>query len=558
MVACGAGYASYASDDERDVDGVFTVVGGGDADANVDDAVAHDSSYCFIDLSADDADVVQERVAKRQKLSAFADDASPTLALYAEAEASASASASALASASAQEEEEEGEGKAEAELMQADDGGAADGDAMETEVDAGPFAHMPDVMEEVEAEPQPQLQPALPQQPQPALPQQSKPTVCFWVGSVGLRVEAGMLERFMGGAHMLGVAARAHWRSNFMAPTSTDALAHPDQVRHVRMDSIHDPYLMHVVLDYICRRAKAKSEEEEPMYTHAFPNGGTDVVALDHLQQFIFAGQVRRSCTAVLLNEEEAAAEAEAEAEAGILARSKPYVPSHPPFIQVKYNAEMPVFTAGDEAYTSRFAEIVLVGNYVKYHNAADPANPAKLKKSQVNMHFRNDAHEDLEEMCFDPLFWGMVRERRDGVPFPAEVLKQSKAMQPRYGDKGNLDDLSFRARRRRLMTCYSAEIFYMDLLFEDAKRVLVERGVEVRVETYKLQDVPGAQKDRVAGWDVGTGHRVVFRKEAEAALEEKLAKARKSSSTSDTMLKRRADLEEELEALRAAKWFVL
>jgi hypothetical protein len=57
----------------------------------------------------------------------------------------------------------------------------------------------------------------------------------------------------------------------------------------------------------------------------------------------------------------------------------------------------------------------------------------------------------------------------------------------------------------------------------------------------------------------VGTGHRVVFRKEAEAALEEKLAKARKSVSTSAATLKRRADLEEELDVLRTAtKWHVL
>ena len=420
---------------------------------------------------------------------------------------------------------------------------------------------MDDVMEEVEvevkAEPQPKSHPEpspKPQQPKP------KPTVCFWVGGVGLRVEAEILDQFMGGAHLLAASARTQWNDTIQVPVLADTIADPESVTHVHLDSsrdsmVHDPYLMHVILDFMCRRAKPSSNAE-PMYTHAFPNGASDVVVLDQLQHYLFAGQVFRPCTAVLLNEAEAAAEA-AEARPHI----KPGVPSHPPFVPLAYQADLPVYSLGtsDTVHTSRYAEIALVGNYVKYHNAQHPTNAAKLQRTNVNEHFRLDVHEDLEDMCFDPLFWSMVRERCDGMPFSTEVLAHSKAMLPKYADLGNADDMSWQARRRRLMVCYSAEIYWMDRVFNDARRVLVERGVEVRVEAYNLQDVPGAQRDRVAGWDVGTGHRVVFRKQAEAELEEKLAKARKSTSTSPTTLKRRADLEAELHKLRnVTKWFVL
>ena len=129
-----------------------------------------------------------------------------------------------------------------------------------------------------------------------------------------------------------------------------------------------------------------------------------------------------------------------------------------------------------------------------------------------------------------------------------------SKAMQPQYAVGAVARyDMSFHGKQLRLIACYSEEIYYMDNLYKTAKRVYVERGVALRVETYKLQDEPGAQSDRVKGWDVGTGHRIVYRKEVEAALEEKLAKVRKSCS------KRRADLEAELDTLRTVtKWHVL
>jgi hypothetical protein len=87
---------------------------------------------------------------------------------------------------------------------------------------------------------------------------------------------------------------------------------------------------------------------------------------------------------------------------------------------------------------------------------------------------------------------------------------------------------------------------------------IRVERGVEFRIETYRLEDQPDARVDRVAGWCLGLGHRITLRKEAEAKLEAQLMVARSNPSTSQASIKRRQQLEDEAIALSAMNWIVL
>ena len=561
-----------ALDHDHD-DGIWTVVGGGngnngndteddddhDAEANANananattqNTTAAVAAYVFIDLSLDEDDdaaaaalalSIQEPSAKRQKLSLVQGDVfdSPTLALY----------DTTTATEDADDDQEAAMMQELAAAMSSDAAVVNDDDVMEEVA----VVQVHDVMEEEEVAP-----------PLQVVHRPAKPTVCFWVRGVGLRVEEEILSEFMGGNHYLAGSARSKWNDALQVPMLIpDTIKDPTSVTHVQLDAsmhsmVQHPGLMHVLLDYMCRSVKA-APAVVPVSLYGFPNGVEDVIAFDKMQHFLFSGQVFRSPTAVLMSSSDADDDDhdddEHAAAAGPLVRVKPGVPAHPPFVQVKFEFERALFPEGsvDTVDTSRFAEICLVPDNVRYHTAQHPFNADKMSKSKTNAHFRPDVHHELEDMCFDPLFWSMVRERCDrnsSIPIE-EVCKHSKAMHPRYARGEVANDLSFHGKYLRLVNCYSDELYYLDGLYTNAKRVLVERGVEVRVEAYKLQDAPGAQLDRVKGWDVGTGHRVVFRKEAEAALEDKIAKARKSS-------KRRTDLETELEALRhETKWHVL
>ena len=367
--------------------------------------------------------------------------------------------------------------------------------------------------------------------PPPVLQQQQPPRTCFWVAGIGHSIETGQLEQFLGGEHFLAwVAARAaagialEGKPPQYVDANTLAQTHPNTF-HVQLEEhggafFAKAYFMPTILDFIVRR---NADPRAPMYLRALHAKSDDAVALDTLQHFLFVGEVFRSPLVLIENDDEA-----------------------------------------------RYAEIALFPPLVRCHMtpAISATGKATTRRSQNDPRYLVGAMDDLAPMCVDPLWLAMVRKFKDEVNAPDithAVLMQSPAViscddtSPQYC----AETLSVYEARGILLKHYCPSLIdiYNFPDERDAAILRVERGVEFRISTYKLEDEPGARLDRVAGWDMGMGHRLVYRVEAEAALRAQLAVAKASTSMSVATVRRRALAQAELDAFRAdttTAWFVL
>ena len=351
------------------------------------------------------------------------------------------------------------------------------------------------------------------------------PHTCFWVGGIGLCIETMQLDEFLGGDHFLArLATRARdgggMRESIPLSTYVDIAAiartHPNTI-HVQLDEHGGPffanaYFMPIIFDFIARR---NNDPHAPMYVHALPNTSDDALALDTLQNFLFAGRCFRS-SLILVDETEA-----------------------------------------------RYAEIALLPNLIKCHMTPDPTT-GKPKRSNFDRDYPSDAMCMLEPMCLDPLWMAVVYNNRDrarAITHEAVMESEVRMWVDPNSPEMSAPTLNFYEARHMLAQCYlQREFASIELSWvTEARLERVERGVEFRVETFKLEDEPGARLDRVAGWNIGTGHRVVLRKDAEAKLQAKLVVARMASSGSAENTRRRAQVEADLNKLRTeTKWFVL
>jgi hypothetical protein len=152
--------------------------------------------------------------------------------------------------------------------------------------------------------------------------------------------------------------------------------------------------------------------------------------------------------------------------------------------------------------------------------------------------------------MCFDPVWVDLVKHMQNRDQFP--VILDEDRTTPLTREEA-IHDLYTRYNYRDIPLYLSEDAL-------DAKLITVERGVALRVETYALEAEPGVRDGPADhSWVIGTGHRIVERKVAEAQIEAKLAVARMSTTSTPAAIRRREDIQHELDTLRqTTKWFLL
>ena len=302
------------------------------------------------------------------------------------------------------------------------------------------------------------------------------------------------------------------------------ALTHPN-TNHVLLDEHSGPYFanayfMATILDFMtCHNARPDAH----LYLSPLKNKSDDAVALDILQDYLFAGQLFRS----------------------------------------------PLVVVDAATQEARYAEIALLPPYVRCHMTptVSASGKATIKRSRTDKWFDPSAMRQFEGMCVDPLWLALVRNMKyphnDNFTIPHSALVQSRAnlLVKSSSPLNTAPILPAFDARELLCKCFCPDFMenFDFTLAIDAKLERIERGVEFRVETYKLEDEPGARSDRAAGWDIGFGHRVVYRTEMEARYEAQLAVANLSTSTAPKQVQRRLTLQNNLAMLRDfTVWYLL
>jgi len=367
-------------------------------------------------------------------------------------------------------------------------------------------------------------------------------STCFWVAGVGFSIHTHHLDTFLDGEHFLARIASRALNDGVLEGTPLEAyvdvaaiaLQHPNIARHVQIDEhggsfFANAYFMPVIFDFIVRRCKAKAQERADnaapqllqdssslCYIYELPNRSDDALALDTLQDYLFAGTVFRS----------------------------------------------PLVLPDD----TRYAVIALLPDNVKCRAHRDPAS-RKTKRTQMNRSYNPYMLLKFESMCFDPVWVDVVKYMQARVQYRAQNPQDRSSLDDALASgvvlgRDRISPLSLPDAFTYLCKTYYAfsgeSKFFLRKAALDAKLTKVERGVAVRVETYALEAEPGARDGpEDQGWNIGTGYRLVERKHAMAKIEARLAVARMSATPA--AIRRIKQIEYELEIVRdRTEWFVL
>jgi hypothetical protein len=342
-------------------------------------------------------------------------------------------------------------------------------------------------------------------------------STCFWVHGIGFQVETAALHSLHEGTHFWAVLAATpmkglphdhhhHHNSNNDHDDDQPTMVAHVTVPHSEEDAADEEEegavltsssvrFLWIIFDFLARAHAAQLQKVVVPRLNVWPLPCPyDAVRLDALQDFLFCGMIKRS-PLVLGDNDDGRGGAPWLAEIALM----------PPFIQWDMEEEEKDMMEG--------------------------GRKKRPKRTRRAHELEASALPHAERMCFDPLWVAVVRHYQGvGVPMPHAELEQLMRQQQcrpidrasssggsRMGfapffQEGQLVHHALEGLRQKYELPWPG---LLPCLAHSAKLVTVPRGVEVRVVTRRLEDLPHHRsgEDGKRRWQVGDRHVVHFRR---------------------------------------------